>query len=172
MVHAGEEMISEVTNKANKIHEDLQTQNLIQSSSELFGVSEDETINPDAIATQITSALSGLATPSNPLTQEEKNVLHSLIRGFAQVFSPNPQESTSDFQEMAKDMSEKVGQHAGKHDNLLEPQTLLGVFTSGDESGINTKLITDLAESFLSTFEKQFDKASNDFKLPSNEKKD
>jgi len=113
----------------------------------------------------MTSVLSSLASPNNPLTSQEKEVLHSLIHGFAQVFTPSVKDAQSDLNKMTEEMKKHVDDNnninnnnnaKNNHDELLNPQTLLGMFTSGDE--FNTKLIADLAETFLSTLEKQMNK--------------
>jgi len=73
-------------------------------------------------------------------------------------------EAESDFKKMTDEIKHQVNNVNGqKHDELLNPQTLLGLFTSeGEESGINTKLIAELAENFLATLEKQFNKGSEE----------
>jgi len=162
IISTGSNILVEAEKKAREVHAKLETMNLFQGDNN-FGVKEDGSIDADKAADQITNILSSLTSSANPLTGEEKNVLHELISGFAKAFSPTKETTQalqSDFEKLTEQFTSKIGGliqelvPTGNHDDLVNPQTLLSMFN--DEKGFDTKMLTDLTEKFLDTMEKQF----------------
>jgi len=166
IISTGSNLLVEAEKKAREIHTKLESMNLIQG--DMFGVKQDGSIDADSAANQITDILASLTTPSNPLSSEEKNVLHELISSFAKAFSPTKETTQalqSDFEKLAEQFTSKLGNifqelvpptaAGASHDDFLNPQTLLSVF-SNEKNGFDTKMLTDLTEKFLDTMEKQF----------------
>jgi hypothetical protein len=133
-----------------------------------LGIKEDGTIDADVAADQMTDILSKMASPSNPLTDEEKNVLKELITGFSRAFAPS-KETTMALQKDFEKIVESFSAHpdtASKKDELVGASNLLSIF-SETKQGFDTKMLTELTEKFLDTMEKQFHQVTCEFNCDS-----
>ena len=137
----------------------IDAQALVQTESGagLFGMRPDGTVDENVAADQMTEMLAKLAGPSNPLTGDEKNVLHDLISGFAKAFNPTKETTQNlqkDFEQLVNTFAAPAS--ASKMDEKLGATNLLGLFSGGSQQAFDTKLLADLTEKFLSSMEKQF----------------
>merc|ERR1712048_501426 len=163
IISTGGDILMQAEKKAREFSKLRDAQTLVQTDSAtgLFGMKSDGSIDADAAADQMTEILSKMASPSNPLTSEEKNVLHELISGFSRAFAPT-KETT---QALQKDFEKLVGQFAkpsanDKKDELTGATNLLSVFSESKQP-FDTKILTDLTEKFLDSMEKQFKEESH-----------
>merc|ERR1712019_207003 len=129
--------------KAREFIELKDTQTLMQTGAEtgLFGMKSDGTVDPDVAADQMTDILSKMASPSNPLTSEEKNVLHDLISGFSRAFAPTKETTASlqkDFDKLVDAFSSDLTNQ--KKDELTGATNLLSVFN--DKSRFDARILT------------------------------
>jgi hypothetical protein len=124
----------------------------------MFGFKDDGSIDPEVAASQMTELLSKMAGPSNPLSTEEKTVLHDLISGFARAFAPAKETALSmeeDFQNLIQTFSGVLdNSKLDKADSLLGATNLLSLFTD-DKPAFDFKLLADLTDKFLTTMEKK-----------------
>jgi hypothetical protein len=137
--------------KAREIHEKLDTSNLIQNDSNLFVVKPDGSIDTNAAAKFVTEAISSLASPSNPLSEDEKHVLEEFIGGFVRVLTPS-----ADLERVAEIFSTKmdfIEKKAAGNDQRLGSQSLVDI---GSGTGIDVPALTELAEKFLQHLEQNF----------------
>merc|ERR1712019_158134 len=99
IISTGGDILMQAEKKAKELTNSADIQNLIQTSSQsgtgVFGMKPDGPIDSDAAATQMTEILSKMASPSNPLTKEETDVLHELIAGFSKAFAPTKETTES-----------------------------------------------------------------------------
>merc|ERR1712127_383267 len=153
IISTGGDILMQAEKKTREVSELADVQNLMQTGAEtgLFGMKSDGTIDADAAAEQMTDLLSNMASPTNPLTSDEKNVLHELIAGFSRAFAP-PKETTEalqqDFEKLVGSLAPQDDKNA-KADELTGATNLLSMFS-------DTKMLTDLTEKFLDSMEKQF----------------
>eukprot|EP00300_Choanocystis_sp_HF-7_P033059 c45348_g1_i1.p1 GENE.c45348_g1_i1~~c45348_g1_i1.p1 ORF type:complete len:257 (-),score=69.85 c45348_g1_i1:45-815(-) len=158
IIATGSEILMQAEKKAREMAKTPEVQNLVQTDSVtgMFGLKPDGTIDADAAATQMTEILASMASPENPLTAEEKNVLHDLITGFSRAFAPT-KETTENLQKDFEKLVSGLGAPTAneKKDELAGATNLLSVF-SEQKQAFDTKLLSDLTEKFLDSMEKQF----------------
>jgi hypothetical protein len=159
IISTGGDILMQAEKKAREVGELAEVQNLMQTGSEtgLFGMKADGTIDADAAADQMTELLSKMASPSNPLTTDEKDVLHELIAGFSRAFAPTKETTEAlqqDFEKLVGSFVPTDNKNA-KADELTGATNLLSMF-SDSKQAFDTKMLTDLTEKFLDSMEKQF----------------
>jgi len=160
IINTGSEILMQAEKKAREWSELKDAQNLVQTDASLFGMKADGTIDPNAAADQMTDVLAKMASPSNPLSTEEKDVLHELISGFSRAFAPTKDTTAALQKDFEKLMDGFAAPKTDKKDEMLGTTNLLSVFSEGKQ-GFDTKLLTDLTEKFLDSMEKQFNEGQH-----------
>jgi hypothetical protein len=137
---------------------DEQFQSLVSLGSETGDVKHGAGLNSDVAVDQMTEVLSKMADPSNPLTPEEKTVVHDLISGFSKAFLPRQ----GAFDSLKNDFERIIdgfGAKSTNQDQLLGATNLLDMFGSAEKKD-SGKVLAELTEKFLDAMEKNFAKVS------------
>jgi len=158
----GTEILAQAEQKAQQMQSHPDFQNLIQGDS-LFGIKQDGSIDANIATDQLTQLMSLLT--GSQMNAQEKTLVHDLISGFSGLFAPIASGSDpmqADFEKLAQQFTSKFDKIQEKlvatpHDKLLEPQTLLSVM-SEEDGGIDTQLLSQVAEKFMDKISTQFDK--------------
>jgi len=158
----GTEILAQAEQKAQQLQSHPEFQNLIQGES-LFGIKQDGSIDATVATDQLTQLMSLLT--GTQMNAQEKTLVHDLISGFSGLFGPmtsGTDTMQADFEKLAQQFSTKFDKIQDKlvstpHDKLLEPQTLLSVM-SEEDGGIDTQLLSQVAEKFMDKISTQFDK--------------
>jgi hypothetical protein len=154
IISTGSEILVQAEQKARELSKDQEFQTLMQkdASTGIFGM-HDGGLDVSTAVDQMTEVLSKMADPANPLTNEEKDVIHDLLMGFSKAFAP----TKNTIESVQKDFEKMMGDStASKRDELLGATTLLDLLGPGKTPQFDGKLLTTLTDKFLDAMEEQF----------------
>ncbi len=133
--------------KASELHDRLETSSLLQEHA--LPTKADGSADGAVVTELIAETLASFASPSNPLTAEDKSVLKKFLGSMMDAFMPVVDGAVGgDLEQLMQQFVGQVDSHAARAEQV-GAQTLL----ESSEAGIDGNTLSSLADKFFAHIE-------------------